>query len=221
MTRPGFRRGRGAEGSEGGSPGGDPPIRRVLVPSAVAAGAGLGLLLPMGHDVQFSPVLAWFLAAINLAIIVGAIAWLLGRRGAHRPANPAPAPAPPGPNPAPESDATTEPPSTAPRSAARPSNPNEEILARLQDPDPFLRMSAVAAMRGRRDCEEILVRTLNDRYPMVRREVVRALRTTGSSYATQILIKVAGHDPSAEVREEAVAALGALVREGTPEQRSR
>src|SRR5438270_319873 len=83
-----------------GAPGGDARIRRVLVPSAVAAGAGLGLLLPIGHDVQFSPVLAWFLAAINLAIIVGAIAWLLGRRGAHRPANPAPAPAPPGPNPA-------------------------------------------------------------------------------------------------------------------------
>ena len=56
MTRPGFRRGRGAEGSEGGSPGGDPPIRRVLVPSAVAAGAGLGLLLPIGHDVQFSVI---------------------------------------------------------------------------------------------------------------------------------------------------------------------
>jgi hypothetical protein len=30
------------------------------------------------------------------------------------------------------------------------------------------------------------------------------------------LIKVAAHDPSAEVREEAVAALGALLREGKP-----
>ena len=77
-------------------------------------------------------------------------------------------------------------------------------------------MSAVAAMRGRVECEGVLVRALNDRFPMVRREVVRALRSTGSSIATETLIKVAAHDPSAEVREEAVAALGALLREGRP-----
>jgi hypothetical protein len=91
-----------------------------------------------------------------------------------------------------------------------------EFLTLLGDPDPFVRVSAVAAMRGRMDCETILIGTLNDRYPMVRREAVRALRTTGSPAATETLIKVAAHDPSAEVREEAVAALGALLREGRP-----
>ena len=89
-------------------------------------------------------------------------------------------------------------------------------MVRLADPDPFMRMSAVAAMRGRAECERVLVGALADRYPMVRREVVRALRSTGSSFATETLIKVAAHDPSAEVREEAVAALGALLRETGP-----
>jgi HEAT repeat protein len=92
----------------------------------------------------------------------------------------------------------------------------EEILRLLADPDPFVRVSAVAAMRGRMESEPTLIRTMQDRYPIVRREVVRALRTTGSPRATETLIKVAAHDPSAEVREEAVAALGALLREGKP-----
>ena len=94
-------------------------------------------------------------------------------------------------------------------------------MDRLADPDPFLRMSAVAAMRGRLDCERTLIGALNDRFPMVRREVVRALRTTGSPLATETLIKVAAHDPAAEVREEAVAALGAMLRERRPGEASR
>ncbi|MFN2543573.1 MAG: glycosyltransferase [Actinomycetota bacterium] len=89
----------------------------------------------------------------------------------------------------------------------------EEVFARLSDPDPFLRITAIAALKGRPDCDTLLVRALSDEYPLVRREAVRALRGIGSQRATEALIQVAGHDPSAEVREEAVAALGALVKE--------
>ena len=86
-------------------------------------------------------------------------------------------------------------------------------MAKLSDPDPFLRISSIAALKGMPDTDNFLVRALSDEYPLVRREAVRALREVGSSHATEALIQVAGHDPSAEVREEAVAALGALVRE--------
>jgi HEAT repeat protein len=86
-------------------------------------------------------------------------------------------------------------------------------VAGLSDPDPFRRISAIGALKGRPDCDVLLVNVLKDEYPLVRREAVRALRGLGSHRATEALIHVAGHDPSAEVREEAVAALGALVRE--------
>jgi hypothetical protein len=100
---------------------------------------------------------------------------------------------------------------------ARPAAPagdgQDELVTKLSDPDPFLRISAITALKGRPDTDRFLVRALSDEYPLVRREAVRALREVGSSQATEVLIQVAGHDPSAEVREEAVAALGALVRE--------
>jgi len=188
--------------------------------------AGLVLFAPLGKDVRFSPVLAWFLAALNLAVIIGAIAVLAGsRRGrAAPPANrmrrfrraPARTPRPPAPPSVPSRGPSRAGPPPPPRARPAGRQVDRQILARLSDPDPFLRMSAVAAMRGRVECEGVLVRALNDRFPMVRREVVRALRSTGSSIATETLIKVAAHDPSAEVREEAVAALGALLREGRP-----
>jgi hypothetical protein len=92
-------------------------------------------------------------------------------------------------------------------------NGPDEVVAKLSDPDPFLRISAIGQLKGRPDCDQLLVRALRDEYPLVRREAVRALREIGSSQATEALIEVAGHDPSAEVREEAVAALGQLVRE--------
>ena len=59
----------------------------------------------------------------------------------------------------------------------------------------------------------LLVDLLRDEYPMVRREAVRALGELGTARATHALVEVAGHDLSAEVREEAVAVLGALLRE--------
>ena len=221
--------GRGAEG-DGGSGFTDPPVRHALVRTAVPALAGAGLLVPFARDGGFSPVLAWFLAALNIVVIVGAISALVAARR-RSPGNPGETPQPaPRPAPMPRTHAQMQP-RTVPRPRQpqqravpqaprpqRPAGPDRELLARLADPDPFLRMSAVAAMRGRMECEGVLVKALHDRYPMVRREVVRALRTTGSSFATETLIKVAAHDPSAEVREEAVAALGALLRERRPEE---
>jgi hypothetical protein len=103
---------------------------------------------------------------------------------------------------------------TIARPARTPSSDGrEDLVAKLADPDPFLRIRAIAALKGKPDTDQFLVRALSDEYPLVRREAVRALREVGSSQATEALIQVAGHDPSAEVREEAVAALGALVRE--------
>ena len=88
-----------------------------------------------------------------------------------------------------------------------------KLIEQLDDEDPFLRISAINGLRGRPDVDHLLIRSLFDEYPLVRREAVRALKDVGSSKATEALIEVAGHDPSAEVREEAVAALGAMVRE--------
>src|SRR5207237_739192 len=51
-------------------------------------------------------------------------------------------------------------------------------------------------------------------YPLVRREAVRALSRIGGAPAARVLVGVAAHDLSAEVREEAVAALAAILREG-------
>jgi HEAT repeat protein len=88
-----------------------------------------------------------------------------------------------------------------------------KLIEQLDDDDPFLRISAINGLRGRPDVDHLLIESLFDEYPLVRREAVRALKGVGSAKATEALIEVAGHDPSAEVREEAVAALGAMVRE--------
>ena len=69
------------------------------------------------------------------------------------------------------------------------------------------------AIEPERAPEEDVPARLDHEDPLVRREAVRALGEIGSGRATHALIEVAGHDPSAEVREEAVAALGALLRE--------
>src|SRR5205085_12117034 len=83
----------------------------------------------------------------------------------------------------------------------------------LADPDPFVRVRAL----GGSDAEEGAVRAiafaLGDDYPMVRREAVRALsRAGGSMAAARALLDAAAHDPSAEVRAEAVTALAGILR---------
>jgi HEAT repeat protein len=62
-----------------------------------------------------------------------------------------------------------------------------------------------------------LIAALRDDYPLVRREAVRALRHARSSRAAQALVDVVSHDPSAEVREEAVSVLAQLLQRGASE----
>jgi HEAT repeat protein len=236
--RSGWGADRGAGGSES-----DPPAHRAVLEMAIPAVAGIALLAPVAHG-TFPPALAWLLVVLNVAVVVGAIAIFVGARRRNRGSEPSPdatnrppsqpsvfpeaspasaPPTPPTPPAGPPMDQVRADPAWALAAAGRvpPASAtggvDPETLTKLGDPDPFVRVSAVAALRGRVECETILVRALHDRYPIVRREVVRTLRTTGSSLATETLIKVAAHDPSAEVREEAVASLGALLREGKPE----
>jgi hypothetical protein len=216
------RSGRGDAGA-GGPEHRDPPRRLLALGSLVPTITGLALLAPLGKDVRIDPVLAWILVALNLAVILGALVAFLAPRLRARPPAPASQPMTRAPNvPAQNVRRVPPPVRTAPagpvpnRTApAAPVSPSGDggLLARLTDPDPFQRANAISALRGRADSEHLLVRALHDRYPMVRREVVRALRESGTPFATETLIKVAAHDPSAEVREEAVAALGSMLRE--------
>src|SRR5438105_4551513 len=79
----------------------------------------------------------------------------------------------------------------------------------LRDPDPFVRTEALTRSDSAVDAAESLL----DAYPLVRREAVRTLSRLGDEVSTKALVHAAAHDPSAEVREEAVSALGLLVRE--------
>ena len=91
--------------------------------------------------------------------------------------------------------------------------PSDPRLERLADPDPFVRMEAIEQLRGHPARVEVLVRLLYDEFPVVRRQAVRSLRRSGGPVATKALLEVASQDPSAEVRQEAVDALGAMLRD--------
>ena len=91
------------------------------------------------------------------------------------------------------------------------------LLRALQDPDPFVRAKALGGLTGRPGVDAAVTAALADDYPIVRREAVRALRTAGSSQAVRALVDVVSHDPSAEVREEAVAVLAELLQRGASE----
>jgi hypothetical protein len=86
-----------------------------------------------------------------------------------------------------------------------------QLVEALQDPDPFVRMNAIANVRREAGVDDVLITALADEYPQVRREAVRALQRFGGTQAARALTEVAVHDPSAEVREEAVAALATLL----------
>lgn len=81
----------------------------------------------------------------------------------------------------------------------------------LHDPDPFVRMSFIAGLAGQRAAEQTIMEALQDEFPQVRREAVRALAEIGGDGAARALSVVVRRDPSAEVREEAVAALAGLI----------
>jgi len=87
-------------------------------------------------------------------------------------------------------------------------------LQKLDDPDPFVRIEAMEQLRGHPGLFDALIRRLRDDFPVARRQAVRALKEAGTPEATKALLEVASQDPSAEVREEAVLALAALLGGG-------
>jgi HEAT repeat protein len=108
-------------------------------------------------------------------------------------------------------------PGHAAQEAASTADETGALLQALEDPDPFVRTRALGGLAGRPGVDPALVAALGDDYPMVRREAVRALRHARGSPAAQALVDVVSHDPSAEVREEAVSALAELLQRGASE----
>ncbi len=81
----------------------------------------------------------------------------------------------------------------------------------LEDPDPFVRIAVIAGLIGQQGADDIILGALDDEFPQVRREAVRALGEIGGQTAARALSDVVQGDPSAEVREEAVSALAAIM----------
>jgi len=67
-------------------------------------------------------------------------------------------------------------------------------------------------LRGHPDLVDALIKALHDDFPVVRRQAVRALREAGDPRATEALLEVVNTDPASEVRQEAVEALGMMLR---------
>src|SRR5207245_487516 len=98
-------------------------------------------------------------------------------------------------------------------SAGRTGRPSTlALLQRLSDEDPMRRVTALREAIALPDADRIMIRALSDEYPMVRREAVRVLGEMATQEATKALTDVAAHDTSSEVREEAIAALAAVIR---------
>jgi hypothetical protein len=133
------------------------------------------------------------------------------------PASPQPAATEPAPPPAPAGVAWVVHAAITPQPVpTQPPDHTAVRLQRLRDPDPFVRIEAMGELRGHPALQEALLRALRDDYPVVRRQAVRALKEVGGPQATRALLDVANQDPSAEVREEAVGALAAMLRETRP-----
>jgi hypothetical protein len=88
----------------------------------------------------------------------------------------------------------------------------------LSDPEPSVRVEALGLLEAPEEAE-LAAAALADAFPEVRREAVRAIGRLDGPLAGRWLADTVAHDPSAEVREEAVAALAELLgRPGTDEQ---
>ena len=83
----------------------------------------------------------------------------------------------------------------------------------LRADDPVARAEALARNAS---TAEAVAEALTDEYPVVRREAVRALGRLGNPDAARTLLRTAANDPAAEVREEAVAVLGWMIRASRP-----
>jgi glycosyltransferase involved in cell wall biosynthesis len=85
-----------------------------------------------------------------------------------------------------------------------------DLRGQLANADPFVRMTALGRLEGTEGTELAGV-ALADEYPQVRREAVRAIGRLDGPRAARWLGEILSHDPSAEVREEAVMALASLL----------
>ena len=79
----------------------------------------------------------------------------------------------------------------------------------FESPDPFMRTQALAQDSPALDA---LTAALEDDYPLVRREAVRALGRIADPRTARALLRTVAQDPAAEVREEAVEVLAAMLR---------
>ena len=95
-----------------------------------------------------------------------------------------------------------------------------DLAQALLESDPFVRADAVADVVSDIAACEVLGIALRDEFPLVRREAVRTLGRIGGTEATKALSDSAAHDPSAEVREEAVAVLARMLTSGRRERGS-
>ena len=86
---------------------------------------------------------------------------------------------------------------------------DHDLAASLRDPSPLVRTEALA--RCSSDVATVAP-ALQDAYPLVRREAIRALGRIGGDEAARAILNAAAHDPSVEVREEAVIVLAGILR---------
>lgn len=85
----------------------------------------------------------------------------------------------------------------------------DELIRAAAGEDPFARADAIGLLRGHAGAEPTLLQALRDDYPQVRRAAIRSLVEAGDPIAIRAVIDVVDHDPSAEVRAEALEALSA------------
>jgi hypothetical protein len=95
------------------------------------------------------------------------------------------------------------------------SSTTDELIRAAGSDDPFARADAIDLLRGRAGAEPTLLAALRDDYPHVRRAAIRSLVGSGELTAIRAVIAVVDHDPSAEVRAEALEALAASLATGS------
>ena len=88
---------------------------------------------------------------------------------------------------------------------------SDELSVALVDEDPFARADALERAAVDAVVAESLMAALDDEFALVRRGAVRALGRVGGAEVARVLAECAMRDSSAEVREEAVAALSRLL----------